>query len=168
MYVQRRVTRLVVSLIRRLFTLGSFSKTVEIARIFAYFFYSRKIVYILMKNGLGNILGDFFHELIWSPWSTCVQRQVEDKGVPALLDSMPVTMKMLDRNDQKPVFTFPASDGLSVTVDEVNKNDVGRFLTYLPGYVFPTWVCTYICLYFPTQVYPNLDKFSYLSMCFST
>jgi hypothetical protein len=31
------------------------------------FFHRKSVVFILTKNGLGYILGDFFYKLIWSP-----------------------------------------------------------------------------------------------------
>jgi hypothetical protein len=34
----------------------------------------KSYVLILAKNGLGYILGDFFHKLIWSPWLEAFSR----------------------------------------------------------------------------------------------
>jgi hypothetical protein len=34
----------------------------------ATFFQGKSYVLILAKKGLGFVLGDFFHKLIWSPW----------------------------------------------------------------------------------------------------
>jgi hypothetical protein len=61
--VLTRVTRLVeFSPIGRLFTLGSGLKITEVEHIFELptFFHGASYAFILSKNGLGSILGDFF------------------------------------------------------------------------------------------------------------
>jgi hypothetical protein len=45
-----------------------------------HFFRGKTHALILTKNGLGNILGDFFHKHIWSPW-----RAVNKKAVFGVL-----------------------------------------------------------------------------------
>jgi hypothetical protein len=55
---------------RRLFTSCRFFENyIRSPNVLATFFYG-KITYVLIstENGLGYILGDFFHKLIWSPW----------------------------------------------------------------------------------------------------
>jgi hypothetical protein len=49
-------------------TLGSFLKITEVAQIFVILFRRLKCCINLDKNGLGYILKDFFHKLIWSSW----------------------------------------------------------------------------------------------------
>jgi hypothetical protein len=44
-----------------------FVKYTEVAQIIGLFFHVTSCVVIFTKNGLGYILGDFFHKLIWSP-----------------------------------------------------------------------------------------------------
>jgi hypothetical protein len=52
-----------------LFTLGIFSINYRTNTNFGTTFSQlTSYVSILTKNGLGNIFGEFFHKLIWSPW----------------------------------------------------------------------------------------------------
>jgi hypothetical protein len=55
-----------------LFSKGVFLIIAEVyKKIWGYIFHGKsyEIEIILTTNGLGNILGDFFHKIIWSPWS---------------------------------------------------------------------------------------------------
>jgi hypothetical protein len=48
--------------------LGSFTKITEIALIFGQLFHCKSYA-VLTKNVF--FLGDFWHQLIWSPWTEC-------------------------------------------------------------------------------------------------
>jgi hypothetical protein len=65
------VTRLgEFSPIWRVLSLTRSLKITEVAQIIELLFpmHSTSYVLILTKNGLAQILGDFFYKLIWSPW----------------------------------------------------------------------------------------------------
>jgi hypothetical protein len=46
---------------------GIFLKITKVAQILGYFFHSKSSGLLATKNALGNILGRYFHKLIWSP-----------------------------------------------------------------------------------------------------
>jgi hypothetical protein len=62
--------------IGQLLNMGSFLKITEESLIWDYFFRGKSSAFILTKGGLCYKLGDFFHELIWSP---CFQT-ISDQG----------------------------------------------------------------------------------------
>jgi hypothetical protein len=53
-----------------------YKKIPEEPKFWATFFHGKSFVLLLAKHGLGYILGDFFHKLIWSPWARLWFRQL--------------------------------------------------------------------------------------------
>jgi hypothetical protein len=82
--VLNRVTRLGECLPNGwLLTSGRYLKISEVSYLFELLYSIIKFKHeIGPKNGLGNIMGDVFHKLIWSPWFWTTTKGYSHKSTP--------------------------------------------------------------------------------------